>query len=216
QQRVALARAIVKDAKVLLLDELLSNLDAKLREQMRRELRRLQKQVGTTSIYVTHDQDEALALSDRIAVMSDGRVVELGKPVDLYMRPRHPFTARFVGQADLVACTPVEATAGAVLVDTPMGRLRAEENADLGRGTTHVMVRPEHVVFVDSADAPNTFTGRISNMVFTGKLVEYDVEVPGGTIAVYSPSSILRNEGEEVHVHLPPSRCVALSEEAAT
>jgi len=98
QQRVALARAFVKNAKLLLLDEPLSNLDAKLREQMRDELRDLQKRVGTTTVYVTHDQDEALAMSDRIAMMRDGRVVEIGSPEDLYLRPRKRFTAEFLGR----------------------------------------------------------------------------------------------------------------------
>lgn len=214
QQRVALARAIIKDAKVLLLDEPLSNLDAKLREQMRRELRRLQQHVGTTSIYVTHDQDEALSLSDRIAIMRDGRVVELGKPLDLYLRPRHTFTARFVGQADLIPCSVVETSQGAVLVETKMGRFRAEVNADIGRNANHIMVRPEHVAFVEGADdnAENTLEGQITNMLFSGKLVEYDVATPHGTLAICTASSTLRNVGEQVRVKLPPDHCVLLTD----
>ncbi len=218
QQRVALARAIVKDAKVLLLDEPLSNLDAKLREQMRRELRRLQKHVGTTSIYVTHDQDEALSLSDRIAVMRGGRIVELGRPLDLYLRPRHTFTARFVGQAELAPCKVVQAGADAVLVETKLGRFRARVNADIGARANHLMVRPEHVVFADAdADADdgtgeNMLEGQIANILFSGKLVEYEVQTGQGVVSVCAASNVLRTLGEAVRLHLPPEHCVLLTD----
>ncbi len=213
QQRVALARAIVKDAKLLLLDEPLSNLDAKLREQMRRELRTLQRRLGTTSIYVTHDQDEALALSDRIAVMNGGRIVEIGTPSELYLQPRHAFTARFIGQAELLPCTPVAATGAGARVATALGELTASVHAEPGRAANHLLIRPEHVRFVNgAAPAENVIDGRISGRVFSGRLVEYDVDCRGGTLAVHETSGVVREVGSAVQLHLPPERCVLVSE----
>ena len=213
QQRVALARAIVKDAKLLLLDEPLSNLDARLREQMRGELRTLQRRLGTTSIYVTHDQDEALSLSDRVAVMAAGRIVEIGAPTDLYLRPRHAFTARFIGQAELLRCSPLEGNDDAARVATAIGDLTAAVHADLGEAATHLLVRPEHVRFVDGA-APggNVLAARIVNRLFSGRLVEYEVDVAGHRLQVHETSGVLREVGSEVRLLLPPERCVLLTD----
>jgi iron(III) transport system ATP-binding protein len=213
QQRVAVARAIVKNAKVILLDEPLSNLDAKLREQMRQELRGLQRQVGTTAIYVTHDQEEALSLSDRIAVMSAGKIVEIGSPVDLYLRPRHPFTARFIGQANLLACTVLGRTGAGVRVKTAAGDLVAGVHADLADTATHVLVRPECIQFVDgAAPSGNVFEGTIRTAVFSGKTVEYEVGITqGGTLTVQAPPTAIRAQGDRALMHVAPERCVLLS-----
>ncbi len=121
QQRVALARAIIKGASLLLLDEPLSNLDAHLREQMRRELRDLQRRIGITTIYVTHDQEEALSLSDRIAIMQDGAIAELDTPGRLYFAPRTAFTAQFIGHAEVWPCRAVARSEGAMVVESPLG-----------------------------------------------------------------------------------------------
>src|SRR5215470_3591140 len=123
QQRVAIARAMVGRPQVLLFDEPLSNLDARLRMEMRSELRRIQKQIGLSSIYVTHDQSEALAVSDWIVVMKDGRIVERGRPLDIYRYPRHVFTAQFLGTTNLIAGTVegLDPTAGWLKVATPLG-----------------------------------------------------------------------------------------------
>src|SRR5215510_2470717 len=119
QQRVAIARALVGKPQVLLFDEPLSNLDAKLRIEMRSELRRIQRQTGLSSIYVTHDQAEALAVSDWIVVMKEGRIIERGRPLDMYRYPRHIFTAQFLGVTNLIAGTVEEAAAGRLKVTTP-------------------------------------------------------------------------------------------------
>jgi iron(III) transport system ATP-binding protein len=214
QQRVAVARAVVKRAKILLLDEPLSNLDAKLREQMRLELRQLQRHVGTTAIYVTHDQEEALALSDRIAVMNAGKIVEIGAPVDLYLRPRHAFTARFVGQANLLPCTVIGQAGAGVRVRTEVGELIAGANADLAASATHVLIRPECLSFVDgAAGTGNSFEGTIESAVFSGKSVEYAVATAqGGALCVQAPPIALRTPGERVRLQVAPDRCVLLSE----
>jgi iron(III) transport system ATP-binding protein len=209
QQRVALARAIVKGARLLLLDEPLSNLDARLREQMRVELRDLQKRLGTTALYVTHDQEEALALSDRIAVMRDGVVVEEGAPEEIYLRPRTAFAARFVGQADLLPCV-VERREGETLhLRTALGAILSRcAPARLGP-TLALLIRPEHVEFSDIGE--NLVRGRIARRVFAGRLVEYAVAAEGGTVLRVQGSSVrLRAEGEQVTLSLPPDRCVVV------
>jgi iron(III) transport system ATP-binding protein len=220
QQRVALARAIVKGAKVLLLDEPLSNLDAKLREQMRHELRQLQRTVGTTTIYVTHDQEEALSLSDRIAVMNLGDVVELGTPQELYLRPRHAFTARFIGQAELLPCEPDAQRGQGLQVRTPMGAFvaggGAAELLERPERATHLMIRPEHVKFVNGeALETNALNGRIENVLFSGKLVEYAVRVGETRMTVYEASTHLKKVGDEVRLYLPPEHCVLLEDSPA-
>jgi iron(III) transport system ATP-binding protein len=212
QQRVALARAVVKQAKLLLLDEPLSNLDARLREQMRVELRDLQRRVGTTAVYVTHDQEEAMALSDRVAVMRDGRVMELAPPRDLYLRPRTVFAARFVGQADLLPCTLAGRDGVSTLLETPLGRIVSLAAPETPRPPLALLIRPEHVAFAEpGAVGSNLLAGRIRRVVFSGRLVEYLVETaPGTALRVQGTSAALRNEGEEVRLHLPPERCVVV------
>ncbi len=210
QQRVALARAVVKEAKLLLLDEPLSNLDARLRDQMRVELRDLQRRIGTTAIYVTHDQEEAMALSDRVAVMRDGVVVELAPPRDLYLRPRTVFAARFVGQADVLPCTVAARDGALTWLDTPLGRI-ASAGAPPD-GPLSLLIRPEHIAF--DAGALNNLHGTITRVVFGGRIVEYLVAVAGAELRVQGTSATLRAEGEAVTLHLPPERCVMVQGEA--
>lgn len=214
QQRVALARAIIKKAKLLLLDEPLSNLDAKLREQMRGELRMLQRRLATTTIYVTHDQDEALSLSDRIAVMKGGKVIEVGTPLDLYLRPRSLFTARFIGEAHLVPCRSVGKANGVAGVETHFGKLEACGNTELADRATHLMVRPEHVQIVDAdADGCNMIAGEIESVMFCGKSVEYAIRTDGAhAFSVCAPSSNIRNAGDKVRLRLPAQNCVLLAD----
>src|SRR6266852_2348158 len=146
QQRVALARAIVIRPRVLLFDEPLSNLDATLRVHMRGEIRRLQKDLSITAVYVTHDQEEAMAVSDRIAVMSEGAVVQEGTAEDLYHRPASAFVARFIGRANLLAGRVVEAGAGVVTVAVSDARLRLPATAPIPLGEeVRLVVRPESV-----------------------------------------------------------------------
>jgi ABC-type Fe3+/spermidine/putrescine transport system ATPase subunit len=188
QQRVALARALVLSPDILLLDEPLSNLDAKIRVQVRAEIRKLQQALGITTVYVTHDQEEALSLSDRVAVMRDGRVLQLGPPRELYERPRTRFVADFVGTNNLVAGRVVATAPEAVVVETGLGRLRArlpQGGGALAVGEDCVLaIRPENVTIgVTAAPAPgdvNRCAGRIALASYLGNTLRYDVETAGG------------------------------------
>jgi iron(III) transport system ATP-binding protein len=201
QQRVALARAIVKGATVLLLDEPLSNLDAHLREQMRRELRELQRRIGVTTIYVTHDQEEALILSDRIAVMRAGSVVELDTPTRLYYAPRTAFAAQFIGHAEVWPCRAVAHADGSVVVESPLGRLVSRCFPDALEAQTSLAVRPEHI----------EIAGVVEREVFSGKLVEYLVRVAGTTVRAQCTSATRWAVGASVTLRLPPERCVIVN-----
>ena len=210
QQRVALARAVAKQASVLLLDEPLSNLDARLREQMRVELRDLQQRLGTTAIYVTHDQEEAMALSDRVAVMENGVIVECDTPENLYLRPRTAFAARFVGQADLLAARVAAREDARWWLDTPLGRIESRCVPDAAPGEMHLLIRPEHIEFAD-ADGPNIVAGRVTRRVFSGRIVEYFVAVGEVTLRVQGTSRALLPPEGEVRLFLPPERCVVVA-----
>jgi iron(III) transport system ATP-binding protein len=213
QQRVALARALVKNAQLLLLDEPLSNLDAKLREQMRDELRDLQRRVGTTTIYVTHDQDEALAMSDRIALMRDGRVVETGSPEDLYLRPRKRFTAEFLGRTVILSGTPKESSANGHALQTSIGVVVAAVGADLAARARRVMFRPEHILLrEDGAAGENAWPGIVTARRFAGRLVDYTVMVNETAIPVQTTSATMLPVGANVTMSIPSERCVLLEE----
>ncbi len=197
QQRVALARAIVIEPEILLFDEPLSNLDAKLREQLREDLHHLQRRLGVTSIYVTHDQAEAMALADRIVVMNAGRIIEVGTPIELYRTPLHRFTAEFLGHTNVF---PVEA-------DGMRGRLPWKEEVGLKQksfGTLKVSVRPEDVRLEATH---NEAHGVIETAVFMGSSVTYRVVV-GGDLLVRAMASgnetEVLSEGQKVRLSVPP------------
>ena len=177
QQRVALARAIAVEPDVLLLDEPLSNLDAKLRHEMRSEIRRICKASGLTTIYVTHDQKEALSVADRIAVLKDGRVVQVGSPGELYHRPRSTFVADFVGQTNLIRGRIVASDEQAITVATSFGRLRGKPvEAINGGGEVIVSVRPEQMRLVPFDKQPfgdNRVQGVIRDTTFLGEASEH-------------------------------------------
>jgi iron(III) transport system ATP-binding protein len=221
QQRVALARAIVSDSKLLLLDEPLSNLDAELRLQMRSELRELQSRLGVTMIYVTHDQEEAMSLSDRIAVMLNGSVVEVDTPDNLYLRPRHAFTAKFVGQSDLIECDVAEPPrGGTVTVSTPFGNIASTVFPEtLSPGRNSLLVRPEHIELLPpgavGADRTNVFEGRIASSMFLGRLFDHRVAIGDRSLQVQTLSNARWQQGDTVHVRLPQSRCVVVAGSAA-
>ena len=219
QQRVALARAIVHRPQLLLLDEPLSNLDASLREEMRAELRRLQQQIGVTTIYVTHDQGEALAMSDMIAVMELGRVVQLDEPRAIYFRPANAFVASFIGAANLLngtATAPV--TAGAI------GRLRLENGLELscvfpdgsaaGAAAT-ASIRPESIAIGSGAGTPgdgsNVLRGAITAASFLGGSVRYDVQVGAQALRVVGPAESVLEPGTDVQLSFPPQAAVSVS-----
>lgn len=209
QQRVALARAIVLEPQVLLFDEPLSNLDAKLRERMRFELRQLQQRLGITSIYVTHDQQEAMVIADRIALMHEGHIDQIGTPVDIYEQPASLFGAEFLGLANIWPGQVIDdgnplsvRTAGALELSTAGHGFRAGD-------FVHVMCRPEHVTILrDSIDRPNAFRAKVAQVVFLGNLADIYVEI--GDLRLrgqFSPPQIWPT-GMDVWVHLPPERLV--------
>jgi iron(III) transport system ATP-binding protein len=183
QQRVALARAIVADPAVLLLDEPLSNLDAALRDEMRAELQALQKRLGITTVYVTHDQTEALSMSDRIAVMRDGRFVEIGSPRDLYDAPRSAFAARLIGGANIMEGTASPAADGLTQVITPFGSLLSTDRAT---GPVQVFVRPERIVPEGVGhgigSAANIIACRVCERRFAGESTELDLAAANGGV----------------------------------
>lgn len=188
QQRVALARALVLSPDVLLLDEPLSNLDAKIRIQVRAEIRKLQKELAITTVYVTHDQEEALTLSDRIAVIDRGKLRQIGTPWDLYERPANPFVADFIGINNLIPGLVRESTetGGRVEVNTDVGLFLCETVTRLETGDRcMICVRPETAAIgeIETAlEAVNSIRGIVSFASFIGNAVRYDIEIGNGII----------------------------------
>jgi spermidine/putrescine ABC transporter ATP-binding subunit len=185
QQRVALARAIVIQPDVLLLDEPLSNLDAKLRESMQRELRELQQRLAITTIYVTHDQEEAMTMSDRIAVMAHGHIVQVGSPAEIYRRPSNRFVASFIGKANLVRGR-LERLRGGWCFSVYCGIRIPLPEAAVGSGVSgdaELVIRPEALRILPSnieSTSGLLIPARIVNIVYTGPVTDYEVEVCGG------------------------------------
>lgn len=211
QQRVALARAMVMKPKVLLFDEPLSNLDAKLRERMRLEIRKLQRQLGITSVYVTHDQSEAMSMSDRIIVMNGGKIEQAATPDVIYRRPASVFVADFIGRANFLDVTRVgAATPGREQISLLGRTIEVPAHPDAAQsGDLVLLVRPESVRLkaVESAHAPGEATGRVVTSVFYGDHVEYEVDTPQGTVtAVVSDPRIdeIHAEGADVVVRFAP------------
>lgn len=181
QQRVALARALVMEPKVLLMDEPLSNLDAKLREEMRTEIRRIQKELSITSVYVTHDQIEAMTLSDRIVVMNLGIIEQIGTPVEMYRFPRSHFVANFIGRANFLPAVVLEQRNGLLTVKSLGETLRLSNvKGEFSSGMeASLIVRPEMVKIKKSGEL---YKGVIRRAVFLGDVIEYDVEIAGQLI----------------------------------
>ena len=210
QQRVALARALIVEPETLLLDEPLSNLDANLREEMRFEIRRLHDQYRYTTVYVTHDQSEAMTTADLIAVMNAGRIEQLGTPEDVYDRPQSQFVARFIGASNIIKGIARDANhvafAGATL-EVVGTRLAAGDNAI-------VAIRQHDIALAAQAprEAQNTVTARVVRQVFLGATRDYLVETKDGSNlrVVTAPENLVR-EGTEVWLSLPPERCRALA-----
>ncbi|MCW3157310.1 ABC transporter ATP-binding protein [Micropruina sonneratiae] len=216
QQRVALARAMVMRPKVLLFDEPLSNLDAKLRVQMRTEIRSLQQRLGITALYVTHDQDEAMSLSDRIVVMNHGRIEQIGTPEDIYRHPATVFVADFIGSANFLECTLQSASDGNAIVEVLGGERTIPAAPGVAAASGHVvLVRPESVKVSRLVQAPAGAEtvegnhGRVLRSVFYGEHVEYEVDTAAGPIVAIDsdpdPSDILA-VGDVVEVDFPRSR----------
>jgi iron(III) transport system ATP-binding protein len=182
QQRLALARALVLEPPLLLLDEPLSNLDAKLRENMRFELKRLQRELGITGMYVTHDQVEALAMSNRVAVMREGRIEQVGRPREVYEAPSTRFVADFIGTSNFIDGAVEEKHDGVFIIRTPNGLLRVRADADFPAGAPVVVaIRPEHVSLElassSNGASPNRWYGRVAARAFLGDSVDHVVTV---------------------------------------
>ena len=216
RQRVALARAIVLEPDVLLLDEPLSALDLKLRKELQLELAHLQATLGMTFVFVTHDQDEALVMSDRIAVMRAGRVEQVGRAEDLYERPRTAFVANFLGTSNLIEGTVVTSGEAGVHLRTPLGDLRTTRAARDLAGSAVLSVRPEKLRLVrDVAERENTFPARVTDVIYTGAENQYVLTAAGLTLrAVRLNSSIGQDAeyapGDAVAVTVPPESLVVL------
>jgi putative spermidine/putrescine transport system ATP-binding protein len=205
QQRVALARALVIRPRVLLLDEPLAALDRKLREEMRAELRDIQRGVGITTVFVTHDQHEALGLSDRVAVMHAGRIEQLGSPRDVYERPATPFVADFIGASSVLEALALDGEtvelAGGVRL-----RVALREPPAPGR-TLRLLVRPERVTL--GAAGPNTLTARVVSVMYLGDHSEVRLEIAGGQrLLALTRGDVRLTAGETVLVGIAPDAFV--------
>lgn len=205
QQRVALARAFVIEPSVLLMDEPLSNLDAKLRVQMRSVIKKLQRQLGITTIYVTHDQEEALAISDRIAVMKEGRIMQIGAPNEIYTRPQNPFVAGFIGVSNFLDCEVKAVHAGTARV-----AIQDEMEVEIPvrrdyTGAAQISARPEQLFFDESG-----MPGEVQFSTFLGDFIEYEITLNNGQNLIVNEytkdTSEIHEAGEQVHLRFDAGR----------
>ena len=219
QQRLALARALAHRPRLLLLDEPLSNLDAKLRDTMRNELRNLQQRLGISALYVTHDQSEALSMSDRVAVMNQGRIVQEATPRDLYYQPADRFVADFVGRVNMIpAVVRDRSRNGDALVEAFGTRLVTPCPSGVGNGRdVTITFRPESVRWHEAApDRPNVLPARVVRVEFLGEIVEYEAEVLSGqtvvgTLVARGAPLASPAAGSTIFIELAPHACRVLA-----
>jgi iron(III) transport system ATP-binding protein len=218
QQRLALARALVREPKVLLLDEPLSNLDAKLREDTRLELRELVKRLGITTVYVTHDQLEALTMSDVVAVMNQGCIVQEASPIEIYRAPKERFVANFIGLTNFLDGHVTAKQNGSELgmVETASGTLSCVVPATAKvKDSVTVVVRPEDIALCTpgpAASGQNLLEGKVVAALFMGEAMEYQLELPGGTmmrLRLHASNAIAR--GDTIRIQVPANLCRALT-----
>ena len=200
QQRVALARAFVIEPSVLLMDEPLSNLDAKLRVQMRTVIKKLQRRLGITTIYVTHDQEEALAISDRIAVMKDGNIMQIGTPNEIYAKPQNPFVAGFIGVSNFLDCEVRDGRTvvqDEITVDIPLRKAFS--------GNAKLSARPEQLFFSEQG-----MPGKVLFSTFLGDFIEYEVKLDNGQSLIVNEytkdASEVHPDGAQVFLRFDPNR----------
>jgi iron(III) transport system ATP-binding protein len=216
QQRLALARALVMEPQLLLLDEPLSNLDAKLREQMRFELKRMQRELALTTVYVTHDQSEALALSHEIAVMSEGRIVQIGSPREVYERPCNRFVADFIGTTNFMQAHVIEETGdGRCRVETPLGALNVRCLDRLPRNAAVIVsVRPEDVELSEQrpegADLDAVCVGIVDAKAFLGEHLDFHVKIGDLVLLARAHPSLRTPVGDRIFVRMRANKCIAL------
>jgi iron(III) transport system ATP-binding protein len=220
QQRVALARALVVEPQILLMDEPLSNLDANLREEMRFEIRRLHEEFKITTVYVTHDQAEAMATSDRIAVLDRGRLVQVGRPAEIFDRPKTRFVAEFVGKANILTGR-CDGNGHLLLSDGIKVRL-AGGDALARSSAVSVCLRPHNVTLIaDDAEARrmaersyNLFSGTIGRSIYFGDAVDYTVELPSGaSLRVIAPPAQRFSPGQPIVAAALPDHCVIVRDD---
>jgi iron(III) transport system ATP-binding protein len=213
QQRLALARALVIEPAVLLLDEPLSNLDAKLRESLRFELKRLQRDQGITTVYVTHDQSEALSMSNEIAVMNNGRISQMGNPFSVYLEPENDFVADFVGLTNFIKGVVRDTSGSGGTVKTVDGMLTVDSMVGLQSGDECVVsIRPEQIqVMRDTTGrGQNIFPGTVVTRLFTGECMDYQIQLGTETIRVRTAASERFSTGKPITLSLPAEHCIAL------
>jgi iron(III) transport system ATP-binding protein len=218
QQRVALARALVLEPDILLLDEPLSNLDALLREQMRFEIAQLHKQYGITTIYVTHDQTEAMVISDRIAVLDKGRLMQLGTPSEIYSRPANKFVAGFMGTTNFIQGKVQDISGDYTVVSTNDGLILHGRGIGLKKGQeVDVAVRPENIEFLSESQASNLpgdlniFDATVARATYVGELIDYQLNLQHSIIRAKGDVRRKRAAGEKVKIHLDPDQLSVLS-----
>jgi len=218
QQRVALARALVVRPRCLLLDEPLSNLDAKLRIEMRSEIRRICKEFGLTAIYVTHDQKEALSMADRMAILHDGNVAQVGTPEEVYRRPHSALVAGFVGETNLVDGEVVSQSGENYYVKTPVGELAGrpgESSLTLTPGAkVKLSIRPECLAISDSPSLQNEMSGMLTESTYLGEIAQYSLKMEGREepvrISELNPRRVIRDTGQKLVVSARPEDIVIL------
>jgi ABC-type Fe3+/spermidine/putrescine transport system ATPase subunit len=220
QQRVALARAIVFEPRILLLDEPLSNLDAKLRVQMRTELKHLQQATGITSIFVTHDQAESMALADRIIVMNRGRIEQVGTPADIYERPKSRFVSEFVGSINLLHGVVTQISGSRLTLrygDVEIECVAAPDVIVSDGDRVVASIRPEKLMLLrePSNGGANNWTGRVASVAYYGDHREYEIDVSDQLLKLNAPANVALDTGERVVVACDPDEVVVMPETAA-
>jgi len=215
QQRLALARALVMEPQLLLLDEPLSNLDAKLRDRMRSELKRLQRELGLTTVYVTHDQSEALALSHEIAVMNDGFVVQVGTPRQIYETPHNQFVADFVGTTNFIGGIVASVDGCHCVVSSAVGELKAQASEGVTKNAAVIVsVRPEDIELSElepvAADGDNIIKATVHAKDFLGEYLDFHVKVGDVVLQARAHPSLRTPTGDPIYLRMKAEKCVAI------
>ena len=212
QQRVALARALVVEPQILLLDEPLSNLDAKLRLEMREEIKRLQDRLKITTVYVTHDQMEALSMADRIAVMNDGKIMQIGTPVELYRRPRNRFVAGFIGEINMFEGRLVGREGDLAVVELDGSTVKGVPTGDISHSRVVVAFRPEAARVVKEGGGGNVLEGEVESSMYYGSKETVFVKTDFGLVKVeiFNPRERVAGRGDRVRVVFDPSDTIVL------